>query len=302
LFSVSFSGSLEGPTPWRIKVTGEISILFFSISVDFDVTWGDSRDTSMPPIAILPLFKAELQKPDTWRALPPPTNALNVSLRKLPDNDSTLVLHPVGILRISQRYAPLDLTLDKVGSQKPSDVNLLHLDVAAGGLSKKADALELFAPAQYQKMSDSDKLSRPAFSQEHGGLDLAPTANLAAGRMDKRIVRYEEIIIDTNYRRFQRRFHPFNSALFHFFLNGSAVTKSELSQAHRSRLQPFGDKIATNQDTYTVAFQSNNKAFATDSVTFASEASAREYLNRKAAADPNLHESLHVIPSTERAA
>ena len=82
LFSVSVSGSLEGPARWRARGTGEISILFFSISVDFDESWGESRDTTQPPVEILPLFKAELQKPDTWRALPPASNALGVSLRK----------------------------------------------------------------------------------------------------------------------------------------------------------------------------------------------------------------------------
>jgi hypothetical protein len=160
----------------------------------------------------------------------------------------------------------------------------------------------LFAPAQFQNMSDSDKLSRPAFSQQHSGLDLGPAASLTTGTMDKRIVRYEEIIIDTNYRRFQRRFQRFNATLFHFFLNGSAITKSELSQARKKKRQPFEDKIQTAENTYTLAFQSNNKAFAADSASFSSEASAREYLNRKAAADPNLYETLHIIPSTEKAA
>jgi hypothetical protein len=46
LLSVRIKMSLEGPTPWRAKGTGSISLLFFEVSADFDETWGESRNTS----------------------------------------------------------------------------------------------------------------------------------------------------------------------------------------------------------------------------------------------------------------
>ena len=55
------------------------------------------------------------------------------------------------------------LTLDKVGNQKPSDVIRLSLEVTTAGLAKAGDVFEPFAPAQFQDMSDSEKLTRPAF-------------------------------------------------------------------------------------------------------------------------------------------
>ena len=152
------------------------------------------------------------------------------------------MLHPVGVLRISQRLLPLDLTVEKLGAQKTSDVNRLHLDLTAGGLRKKGDVMELFASAQFQNMSDSDKLSRAGFYPVAGRIGPGACADLATGRMDKRVVRYEEIIIDTNYRRFQRRFRVFNSTLFHFFLNGSAITRLDMSQVRKGKFQPFATK------------------------------------------------------------
>ena len=120
--------------------------------------------------------------------------------------------------------------------------------------------------------------------------------------MVKRIVRYEEIIIDSNFKRFQRRFRNYFGVLFNFFLNGAAVTRSDLSQAVRTKYKPFEEKISVRAETYTVAFQSNNKAFAADAASFQSEASARDYMARKIAEDQTLTDSIHVIPSYEEAA
>ncbi len=303
LFSVSIRGSLEGPAPWHVLGHGSISILFWDIDVDFEKTWGEDRKEELPPIPVLPILQAELDKSENWRALLPAGSSLFVSLRKMPEAEAALILHPVGVLRISQRAVPLELKLDKVGSKKPSDVNRLSLSVVPDGLAKKADAYEQFAPAQYQNFSDSDKLSKPAFAPERAGVELSASgADLRSSKMARRVVRYEEIIIDSNYKRFQRRFRGFMGVLFNFFLNGAAVTKCEISNATKKKFQPFDEKIEVQTETYTVAFQANNKAVSSETVSFHSEASARDYLNRQIAADPSLADQMHVIPSFERAA
>jgi hypothetical protein len=299
---VSISGLLEGPAPWHVKGHGSISLLFWDIGVDFEETWGESRREELPPIAILPILEAEIDKAENWRAVPPASSRLLVSLRKLP-SDGPLVLHPLGVLRVAQRAVPLELKLDKVGTQKPSDVNRLSIAVTGGGLVRKADTLDRFAPAQFQNFADADKLSKPAFGQEKSGLDLsAAGADLRSSAMVKRIVRYEEIIIDNNFKRFARRFRGFLAPLFELFLSGNAASRSELSHLSARRLRPFDEKIAVAEETYTVAFQSTNKAYATEAASFHSEASARDYLSRKVAEDAALSDALHVIPSYERAA
>ena len=303
LFSVGVSGLLEGPEPYHVKGHGSISILFWDIGVDFETTWGDSRDTSLPPIPVMPVLETELNKSDNWRALLPANLNLLVSLRKMQQAEADLILHPVGVLHISQRALPLEITLDKVGNQTPSDVNNLSVAVTSGGLKKQDDAFEQFAPAQFQNFSDSDKLSKPAFAPEKSGLDLsADGADLRSSEMAKRVVRYDEILIDNNYKRFQKSYFRFSGVLFNHFLRGAAVTKSSLSQAVATKLQPFADKITVQNETYSVAYQANNQAFASDSVSFHSEASAREYMNQKVAQDPSLSDAIHVIPEFERAA
>ncbi|GAA3953490.1 hypothetical protein GO495_31595 [Chitinophaga oryziterrae] len=291
LLSVRVEMSLEGPTPYRAKGTGSISLLFFDVDVDFDFTWGETQNTVLPPIAVMPLLKAEFDKLVNWKAQLPAGNNILVSLRTI-DAAAELVLHPVGTLQVSQRYVPLGLTLNKVGTQKPSDATIFT--VSATGLNKKNDVQEAFAMAQFQDMDNATKLSRPSFEKENGGLELSVAGHsVASGKAVKRIVRYELIVIDTNYKRFLRRFFNFFSgALFNHFLKGNAVAKSSLSMKSSKQLQPFDEKVQVVQGGYAVASVMNNKAVA----TFASEAQAREYMQQQSA---NLQETLHVIPQHE---
>lgn len=302
LLSARLTGSLEGPGPYRARGSASISLLFFDISVDVEVTWGQSEDTLLPPIQLMPLLLAELNKVDSWRALLPSGNSPRVTLRALPPGGG-LVLHPVGVLRVSQRLAPLALTLDRVGAQKPEDVTRVELRVSSGGLAKTADAWEQFAPAQFQDMTDADKLSRPAFAPEPGGVELSGAGQvLRSRRMVKRVVRYELIILDSNFKRFARRFFDYAARLFDFFLRGSSTSRSVLSQATRARLRPFADTITVQAETYTVAFQLDNRAVSTEAERFHSEASARDWMARKVALDPRLADQVHVIPTYEKAA
>jgi len=299
LFSISLHFALEGPTPWRAHGTGSISFFFFDVSADFDITWGESKDTTLPPIAVIPLLKGEFDKLDNWRAQLPPTNNLLVSLRKLDATESTQVLHPLGTLRVSQRAVPLDLKIDKVGNQKPSDANQFTL-TATAGLVKANDADEQFAKAQFLNMSDADKLSQRAFDPMHGGLLLASGAQqLGSTKMGKRKVRYEEIIIDSNYKRFRRRFRAFTEAFFSHFLVGGAISKSVLSQNYKKMLNPFDDQVAVKEGGFTVAQTEDNKPYSAASTYFASEAMANQFLQSQVAANPDLHDALHVVPQYE---
>jgi hypothetical protein len=302
-FSVGIKGTLEGTNPWHLQGHGSISLLFWSIDIPFDHTWGDAQQTELPTTQVLPLLRDELSKADAWRALPPVSNHLFVTLRSMPPEEAALLLHPVGVLRIAQRTVPLEIRLDRVGDQKPSDVSRLSIQVTSSGLAKHDDAFDQFAPAQFQDFSDADRLSQRAFVRERSGLELSSAGgDLRSSAMVKRVVRYEEIILDINFKRAARPLRSHGGKLFDFFVKGNAVSRATVSQASKSRLQPFAAKIELVAETYTVALQATNQPFATDGVTFQSEASAREFLARQIDADSRFADLLHVIPSHEIAA
>ena len=119
-----------------------------------------------------------------------------------------LVLHPVGTLRVSQRVVPLDLTIDKVGNQKPSDVKQLQpvgrRRRAGRGGRRRASSSRRRSSSD---LDDADKLSQPAFERRarRRRARRPPAPSCAAGAAwSSAIVRYEQIIIDTDYRGFAR--------------------------------------------------------------------------------------------------
>jgi hypothetical protein len=303
LFSVHLSGHLEGPTRWHVKGHGSITLLFFEIDVDVNKTWGDSRDTDLPSIKVLPLLGEELGKTEVWRSALPDTSKLLVTLRQFDsDEESGLVLHPLGRLRVSQRALPLGMHLDKIGNRKPSDVNRLSVSVADTGLARLDDTHELFAPAQFVDYSDADRLSRPAFERYLSGMELGPAgADTRTSALTKRIVRYEETIIDNNFKRFYRRFSGFpGNGLFVLFLDGNSAARASISATTKRQVVPDREGIVATEETYTVAFQADNHAYAAaGAATFTSAARAHEYLAQQVAADPALADDLHVIPASE---
>lgn len=299
-FSINLEFTLEGTTPWRARGKGSVKLLFFSVSKSFDETWGDSQQTTLPPISIIPLLVIELNRPENWRALPPPANNLLVSLRKLDLPAGELVLHPLGSLEISQNQVPLGITIEQVGAQQPDDANHFTLAVNAPGLKRSRDAQRGFSPAQFKKLSDAQKLSAPAFANEKSGLEIAfDGAELQTGRAVRRSLRYELTTIDTLYRRSVQRFQILSIAVFNHLIKGNAVAKSPFSKRQRKKLRPFDDRIVVAETGYSVVNADTNLLSESAPANFVSATAAQEWLADVAAGDPARAQSLQVIPSHE---
>ncbi|ASC71889.1 hypothetical protein XM38_028430 [Halomicronema hongdechloris C2206] len=298
LFSIELRFSLEGPTPWRAKGYGKLKLLFFTIKANFDFTWGEKKDTSLPPIEVLPLLQGQLQQLANWQVRLPTSSNLPVSLRKREEDNESLVLPPAGTLMVTQRAVPLGIRLDKVGSQKPSDGKRFYLEVV-GGLKKVKDLTEQFAIAQFQDFKDDEKLSQAAFQPEDAGLELAVSdRSLATGKAVKRNIRWETHIIDTNSLFALIALLGLVSRLFNLFLNGSVITKSVVSLHYKRQFQPFDEKITLRPEQFVVASTVDNKAISQQAI-FTSEAKAREFMQAEVAKDATRRELLHVILSDE---
>ena len=299
VWGVHLRGALEGPTPWHITGKASIEFLFFSISVSVDEVFGERRAELLPPISVLPALKAELEKLDSWRATIPGGGRQLVSLRELGD-PGLLVLHPVGVLQVSQRFVPLNLPIDKVGNQKPSDITKATVSIDVGGVLTVRGAMrERFAAAQYRAMDDAAKLSAPAFEMLESGVELGAAGNdWRTGPSATRTIRYETIIIDSAFERHTIHYFAFWPILFTHFAAGAAIAKSPLSLAQERKHQPFATKVAVPGEQFTVAHQADNTAVAGVQV-FGSHAEAMAHLAATVAADPASVDTFHVLPLAE---
>lgn len=308
LFSVRLRLQLSGPAPWNAQGTATLSIdlwLFsIDISVDFDITWGESDNPKLPAIEALPLLAAEFGKTDNWKAEIPSSANLMVTLRKLDTAEGQMVLHPLGALRIAQRTLPLGIQVDKVGNSPVSDAHRFSVSVHAPGLAPTGPApVEKFAIAQFQELSDAEKLSRPSFQDMDAGVELGVAGRqLGSAKVTKRIVRYEVKLIDGDDKYQAFRWFAHVGALFFHWLGGAAITRSTLSQAYRRKMVPTqaAERIQVGQAGYVVAGLDDNKPLAGTSV-FEAEAYARDYLKAQISQNPGMADSIHVIPTFEAA-
>jgi Family of unknown function (DUF6603) len=297
VFSVRIRGDLEGTSPWHIAGEGSISVLFWDLDVPFSHTWGASADTVLPEIAALPILRAEFEKRENWLAFAPAGTRLSVSLRQV-DATQELVLHPLGSLRISQRAVPLDLSIQRIGNQKVSDIDKAILKVTAPGLVQKAAVREPFATAQFQDMDAAAKLSAPGYEKQVAGADVSVSGTATrTTHAVKRVVLHELITIDNNYKEHLRPFYNVGVEWFNRLLSSNAIARSPLSKAAQAAKAPFVDQVKADGPGYVIADMSDNSAYG-GTPTYASHAKAKDAL-AQINADRAKAGKYHVIPAAE---
>ena len=302
VYGVGIDVSLSGPTPWHVHGTASLSFFFFSIDIGIDFTWGDNPSTTLPPIQVMPILAAEAQKSSNWKTALPPNLKLLVVLRQLDPSETGLVLHPAGTLQVSQRTIPLDLQIDKVGSQAPSDANQFAFSVAGSALTMVRELQEPFAPSQFRNFDDATKLSQPAFVPQDSGIELAGSATLATATAITRPLRYDLTVIDKESEPVRFQFFAHSRAMFTNFLAGNSTGQSKLSANFRGLTRPQSGSVAVSNETFAVALQSSNQVFHPEASAFLNQAQAQDYISNAVAANPSLEGTLHVIPRFEVAA
>jgi hypothetical protein len=250
----------------------------------------------------MPILTAEAQKTSNWKTALPANLKLLVVPRQLDPSEANLVLHPAGTLQISQRSVPLDLKIDKVGSQAPSDANQFAFSVSGTVLVKTGDLQEPFPPSQFQNFDDATKLSQPAYVPMDGGIELAGAATLASATAITRPVRYDLTIVDAESQPVRSKFFPHFRVMFDSFLAGNTAGQSRLSATFRGLTRPYNGSVNVSNETFAVALQSSNKIFHPEAAAFLSQAKAQDYIANAIASNPSLEGTLHVIPQFEVAA
>jgi hypothetical protein len=292
--------TLEGPTPWHIHGTGSFEIGFIftiTIQVQFDVTIGVDLAALLPLLSVLPLLAAALDDVGNWRAVLPAGSSLSVTLRELSTAGGALVLHPFGTLEVSQKVAPLNLALARVGAQRIDGGKTFHVDVvAAGNGDAQADPTrEQFAPAQFLDLSDAEKLSRKSFERYDAGVRVGGGDQPAADYFIGLDVAYEVIYVPEKKKSV--RFKP-PGFLFDALVKAGAAAQSPLSFARRNPSGLGTSRVALVAEKFAVATTSDLSLHG-DDLVFDSEAEAHAALQRTVAASPEMTSELQVVPFSQ---
>lgn len=193
---IQLTASLSGPNPWHLHGTASLHVLFFSVGVTIDLTWGDPTQATLPSVAVLPVLTAALADPRNWSAQPP-AGAAGVSLRALPPGSTQIVVQPAGMLSVRETVVPLDIPITKFDNAPPADGTEFSITkVTLNGNSVAMVAKqEDFAIAQFTDMSDADKLSAPSYEPFDAGVSLGAVP-LMNGHDSAAVVSYQERYID----------------------------------------------------------------------------------------------------------
>jgi len=172
LFKVSVDGTLEGPTPLRLSGKASFSILWCDFTVHFNATLVDGVSALLAVVDVLPLLKAALALPTSWRTVAE-TVTHGVTLRKLLPG-GPLVVDPLGQLEVTQDVVPLGTERDIEtfsGAPLAADKRFA-LSAALTGGGPTSVVQGSFAPAQFFTMTDDEKLASPSFETHQSGLTV----------------------------------------------------------------------------------------------------------------------------------
>jgi hypothetical protein len=263
LFSVALDFNLEGPTPWRAYGTASVSVsfFFFDVSVDiaFDVTWGDRNDEKLPPITVLPELKKALADRRNWSAALPPNAHQQISLKEHNTEGAEkepLIVHPFGILTISQKLVPLKQDIQLVGNKEVQDAKksfAIDQVLSEGSALTIEDVKDQFAAAQYLKLTDEQKITRKSFESMNSGVRIAGSNAFSIGAVAVRTVRYDfSYLTKKKLIRVKGKLNRLRAELFNTFLGGNAAAQSVLSHAAKQKSALAPKDIAVNQEKYVV--------------------------------------------------
>lgn len=310
LFGIHFSGSLEGPSPWRIQGKASFRILFVKVKVRVDKTFGERKDTVLPPVQVLPFIKEPLQDIRNWVAFKPDARNLLVTTRKLDTKD--LVVHPYSVIGVSQNRVPLNQQLDKIGSNKPGDYIKFKLRFVSGASEQKME--DFFAPAEYIKLSNEQKLSRKSFELFASGTKAVGQDAFSTGEIRKagdgifgdyveKTLTHEVCIIDKLEEDPVAESNVVEDfANFQILVQGNAVGRSSLGRAKTQKNAVLQNRVKVGQEAYHIVDKNTMTPISQSGVpiAFNSEAQAKEVVGRIMEKQPKLIGVLQVISKIEK--
>jgi hypothetical protein len=192
LASVNLKLHLEGPGRWIAKGTVSFSILLWDVEKSFDEAWGTAAQIEQTSTNVSGLMSAAFADKGNWRAQQPQGWApvtLAVSA-----GETQVLAHPLGLLHVAQKIAPLGLELQRFGSNKVLGARKFEITQVKVGntiIPNPRLTTEYFPRSQFLDMTDAQKLSAPAFEQMAGGVMIGSTDYTVAPEVVSSDLTYE---------------------------------------------------------------------------------------------------------------
>lgn len=181
LWGIWLNVHLEGPKPWYAFASVEFK--FFGFKVHFELDVGSKVGKETPEtFALVEEVRAALEAPGAWSqgAAAGPTAAV-ISLLEAPTDTDEVWVRPDYGLEVRQHVAPLNRDLDVYGAFLPDTDRISVDDAGIEGVGETFGEVTLagvswevvqddFAPAQFDDMSNPERLGAPSFEKMDCGI------------------------------------------------------------------------------------------------------------------------------------
>ncbi|WP_406229411.1 DUF6603 domain-containing protein [Nocardia sp. NBC_01009] len=181
LAGIGLDFTLEGPSPWHAYGKGSIEVLFWEVSLDFDVRWGDPAPLTQSTDDIFDHVAKAVRQRDAWAVERPAAQRAGIKFTETAKKELAqgIVAQPDASLRVSQSVVPLDIAINRFHRlgvpEQTWQITSGHLD-AGLELPRTIPVPEQFVPGEYFAMTKDEQLGRGAFEQRTGGYALSNTA------------------------------------------------------------------------------------------------------------------------------
>lgn len=269
---------LEGPGRWHARAHASISLFFFSVSGTLELEWGiDSIPELGPPVDVAQKVHDALAGDATWTHVLPAVDAGTAQLRS-----GASALHPLGLLRLTQTAAPLDVSLAKFGANAVTTADPVTVAIAASG-GVVATAQELFAVAQFFELSDEDRIAKPSFLPFDAGATVQGGVWQVSDPLTAAVVYEESLGLDEDAAG-SNTFRALDAVALGWVALGAA------GRSRPWRANPVAAKIAVSTPSYSVADAATGAIVATGPAAAVS-ASTRRSADTIAVADFELRKA-----------
>ena len=155
---------------------------------------------------------------------------MQVTLRQFEPAPNVVILHPFGSLEITEKLVPLNLPIQRLGTQRIGDGHTFGVEHVLLGTKpgQIAPLREQFAPAQFIDMNDAQKLSSQSFERYEAGVQVGGGDAVNATYVKHLDLNYEVIYVPEHH---DPVFFKLSDDAFSAFAGSGAVSRSTLSKA-----------------------------------------------------------------------
>jgi len=274
---VSLDLNVSGPAPGLARGQATATVCGVDVSISFDRRFSSEDRPSLPEADPFGELVSALEDPGSWSGeLPAGARAL-VSLRKSAEADAPLRVHPLGALTVRQSVVPLETEITRFGAT-PFELDLagalnLPATVAAtlpqrrtfavGGVElngrddvEASPVKDQFAPGQFLRMSDAERLAAPSYQRLPGGLRIgSPQMAVPASAAVESEITYDEIVVDEANDRFRWATgdYPLSDIVLHAAARYGARARSAFDHSGATRFRASAAGILVEDPSYVVA-------------------------------------------------